>query len=141
MGRICVVWPGYRRTRARAAVCLLALAVIYDGGKRKDAARIGDVGLQVVRDWVLRFNAKGPEGLIDDKSTGQPTKLNDDQRQALAALVEAGPIPAIHGVVRIPPVIGKYLTFYNSKRPHSSLDRQTLDQAYFNALQPIPAAA
>ena len=31
--------------------------------------------------------------------------------------------------------------FYNGRRPHSSLDRQTPDQAYFNALQPIPAAA
>jgi transposase len=79
---------------------LLALAAIYDGGKRKDAARIGDVSPQVIRDWVLRFNGKGPEGLIDGKSTGQPSKLDDDQRQALAALVEAGPIPAIHGVVR-----------------------------------------
>jgi len=37
--------------------------------------------------------------------------------------------------------IGRYLTFYNNRRPHSSLDRQTPDQAYFNALQPIPAAA
>ena len=37
--------------------------------------------------------------------------------------------------------IGRYLTFYNGRRPHSSLDRQTPDQAYFNALQPIPAAA
>jgi transposase len=79
---------------------LLALASIYDGGKRKDAARIGDVGLQVIRDWVVRFNGKGPDGLIDGKSTGQPCKLNDDQRRALVALVEAGPIPAIHGVVR-----------------------------------------
>ena len=40
---------------------LLALAEIYDGGRRTDAARIGDVGLQVIRDWVLRFNAKGPK--------------------------------------------------------------------------------
>ena len=79
---------------------LLALSVIYDGGRRRDAAQIGDVGVQVIRDWVLRFNARGPDGLIDGKSTGQPCKLNDDQRQALAALVEAGPIPAIHGVVR-----------------------------------------
>jgi transposase len=79
---------------------LLALAEVYDGCKRKDAARIGDVSPQVIRDWVLRFNGKGPEGLIDGKSTGQPSKLDDDQRQALAALVEAGPIPAIHGVVR-----------------------------------------
>ena len=79
---------------------LLALSVIYDGGRRRDAAQIGDVGVQVIRDWVLRFNARGPDGLIDGKSTGQPCKLNNDQRQALAALVEAGPIPAIHGVVR-----------------------------------------
>ena len=79
---------------------LLALAEIYDGGRRTEAARIGTVGLQAVRDWVLRFNAKGPDGLIDGKATGKPAKLNDRQRQALARLVESGPIPAIHGVVR-----------------------------------------
>jgi len=79
---------------------LLALAEIYDGGRRTDAARLGDVGLQVVRDWVLRFNAKGPAGLIDGKATGQPSKLNVGQRQALARIVERGPVPAIHGVVR-----------------------------------------
>ena len=79
---------------------LLALAEIYDGGRRTDAARIGDVGLQVVRDWVLRLNARGPDGLIDGKATGQPPKLNNEQRQALARIVEEGPIPAIHGVVR-----------------------------------------
>jgi putative transposase len=37
--------------------------------------------------------------------------------------------------------IGKYLNFYNTKRPYSSLDGQTPDQAYFNALSPIPVAA
>jgi len=37
--------------------------------------------------------------------------------------------------------IGKYLAFYNGRRPHSSLDRMTPDEAYFNALMPIPAAA
>jgi putative transposase len=37
--------------------------------------------------------------------------------------------------------IGKYLIFYNTKRPYSSLDRQTPDQAYFNWLPPIPVAA
>jgi len=79
---------------------LLALAEIYDGGRRKDAARIGAVGLQVIRDWVLRFNAKGPVGLIDGKAPGKPPKLNDDQRHALARIVESGPIPAVHGVVR-----------------------------------------
>ncbi len=58
---------------------LLALAEIYDGGRRTEAARIGTVGLQVVRDWVLRFNAKGPDGLIDGKATGKAAKLNDRQ--------------------------------------------------------------
>jgi transposase len=79
---------------------LLALAVIYDGGSRTDAARIGGVGLQIIRDWVLRFNAAGPGGLINGKAPGNPPKLSDDQRVALAAAVERGPIPAIHGVVR-----------------------------------------
>ena len=97
--------PGLRRLAkaskdAGQSRRLLALAEIYDGGKRGDAARIGDVGLQVIRDWVLRFNARGPDGLIDGKATGRPSKLNDGQRQTLARLVEAGPIPAIHGVVR-----------------------------------------
>ncbi len=79
---------------------LLALAEIYDRGARSDAARIGGVGLQVIRDWVLRFNADGPRGLIDRMAPGQSPKLNDSQRQALAKVVESGPIPAIHGVVR-----------------------------------------
>ena len=79
---------------------LLALAEIYDGGRRTDAARIGGVGLQIIRDWVLRFNADGPEGLIDRQAPGKPAKLSDAQRQVLAELVEQGPIPAIHGVVR-----------------------------------------
>jgi len=79
---------------------LLALAVIYDGGSRTDAARIGGVGLQIVRDWVLRFNARGPDGLIDGKAPGNSPKLSDAQRAELARIVERGPIPAIHGVVR-----------------------------------------
>ena len=39
---------------------LLALAAIYDGTTRTEAAKIGGVGLQIIRDWVLRFNARGP---------------------------------------------------------------------------------
>lgn len=97
--------PGLRRLAKRSkdgpqSRRLLALAEIYDGGRRMDAARIGGVGLQVIRDWVLRFNAEGLDGLIDRKAPGQRPKLNDDQRQALARMVEDGPIPAVHGVVR-----------------------------------------
>jgi transposase len=79
---------------------LLALAEIYDGRSRTDASRIGGVTLQIIRDWVLRFNARGPSGLITGKAPGNRPKLNDEQRQALAAILEEGPIPAIHGVVR-----------------------------------------
>ena len=79
---------------------LLALAEIYDGGTRTDAAQLGCVGLQTVRDWVLRFNVRGPEGLIDGKAPGNPSKLNDEQRWALVQIVEMGPIPSVHGVVR-----------------------------------------
>jgi transposase len=79
---------------------LLALAAIYDGATRTEAAKIGGVGVQIVRDWVMKFNALGPDGLFDRKAPGQPSRLEDEHRQALAAVIESGPIPAIHGVVR-----------------------------------------
>lgn len=79
---------------------LLALAAIYEGGSRTQASRIGAVGLQTVRDWVLAFNANGPAGLIDRKAPGHPPKLSQAQRQALAEIVESGPDPDRHGVVR-----------------------------------------
>jgi transposase len=79
---------------------LLALAAIYKGATRTEAARIGCVTLQIVRDWVLRFNAQGPAGLINGKASGRRAILDEAQRAALQAIVEQGPIPAIHGVVR-----------------------------------------
>ena len=42
---------------------LLALAAIYDGATRTEAAKIGGVTLQIIRDWVMRLNALGPDGL------------------------------------------------------------------------------
>jgi transposase len=79
---------------------LLALAAIYDGATRTEAARIGGVTLQIIRDWVMRFNARGAAGLLDGKSPGQPSRLNDVQRQVIVRMIESGPIPALHGVVR-----------------------------------------
>jgi transposase len=79
---------------------LLAVAAIYDGATRTEAAKIGGVTLQIIRDWVMRFNARGAAGLLDGKSPGQPSRLNDVQRQAIVRMIESGPIPAIHGVVR-----------------------------------------
>ena len=79
---------------------LLALAAIYEGATRTEASRIGGVTLQIIRDWVLKFNAHGPDGLIDRKAPGPKPRLNDEHRGALTAIVESGPIPAVHGVVR-----------------------------------------
>jgi transposase len=78
---------------------LLALAAIYDGSSRAEAADIGGVGRQTVRDWVLAFNAEGPPGLTDGKAPGKAPLLNPEQRDALKRIVEAGPNPA-DGVVR-----------------------------------------
>lgn len=79
---------------------LLALAAIYDGASRSDAAVVGQVTPPVVRDWVLRFNAHGPDGLIDRKSPGAPSRLGPQERQALVAKLEKGPVPAVDGVER-----------------------------------------
>ena len=79
---------------------LLALAAIHDGASRTEAARIGGVGLQIVRDWVARFNAEGPAGLIDRKAPGRTLLLTAEQRAALMQVVEVGPKPDLHGVVR-----------------------------------------
>ena len=79
---------------------LLALAVVLDGGTRTEGARLGGVGLQIVQDWVLRFNAEGPGGLIDRKAPGKAPTLTTEQRAALARVVEAGPESWRDGVVR-----------------------------------------
>lgn len=79
---------------------LLAIALILDGGSRSEAAKLAGVTLQIVRDWVVRFNAEGPDGLATRKAPGRASILNEEQRARLAEQVEAGPIPAAHGVVR-----------------------------------------
>jgi transposase len=79
---------------------LLALAAVYEGAARTEAAKIGGVTLQIVRDWVLRFNAAGPAGLTDRKALGQPSRLQEMHRAALAAIIERGPEPLVHGIVR-----------------------------------------
>lgn len=79
---------------------LLALAEIYDGRRRNDAARLAGVGLQIIRDWVVRFNAEGPDGLFNRKGSGPPSRLDDAQRAALRRAVEEGPKPYLDGVVR-----------------------------------------
>jgi len=79
---------------------LLALAAIYDGASRGEAAQIGGVTRQIVRDWVVRFNEGGADALVARKAPGKPPLLNSEQRAALAQMIEDGPVPATDGVVR-----------------------------------------
>jgi transposase len=79
---------------------LLAIAAVIDGASRMDAARIGGMDRQTLRDWVHRFNSEGPDGLVNRTAPGATPKLTKEQRAQVAALVERGPIPAVDGVVR-----------------------------------------
>ena len=78
----------------------LALAAILDGGSRSEAARITGVTLQIVRVCVLRLKEAGISGLATRKAPGPSAILDDHHRGALADIIDAGPIPAVHGVVR-----------------------------------------
>lgn len=89
-----------RAKDAAQARRLLAIAAVLEGASREDAARIGGMDRQTLRDWVIRFNEKGPDGLINIPSPGVPPKLDQEHRVFLARIVEEGPIPAMHGVVR-----------------------------------------
>ena len=79
---------------------LLALAAVYDGMNRTEAARVGGMDRQTLRDWVHQFNKYGPDGLTNAKGAGRPRSLNAEQMQVLAQIVETGPDPHIDGVVR-----------------------------------------
>jgi len=90
-----------RRSKdARQVRRLLSLAAVYDGARRGDAAAVGGMDRQILRDRAVRFNAEGPDGLIDRKARGAKPKLTAEQLSAVVQLIEEGPIPAIHGVVR-----------------------------------------
>src|SRR5947199_10258502 len=83
-----------------AARRILALALVLDGVDRKTAAETCGMDRQTLRDWVHRYNAAGLAGLGNLKSPGPGSKLTARQQAELAELVEAGPDPAVHGVVR-----------------------------------------
>ena len=79
---------------------LLALAGVYDGMSRADAAQIGGMDRQTLRDWAHRFNAEGPDGLMDRPRPGRECRLSEAQMAELAEIVETGPDAAVDGVVR-----------------------------------------
>ena len=79
---------------------LLSLAAVRDRMDRGGAAKIGGMDRQTLRDWVHRFNASGPEGLIDSWTEGPKPRLSAEQLAAFAKIVEAGPEREKDGVVR-----------------------------------------
>lgn len=79
---------------------ILALALVLDGVDRKTAAQTCGMDRQTLRDWVHRYNADGLAGLSNLKPPGRGSKLTAQQRAALVELVETGPDPVRHGVVR-----------------------------------------
>src|SRR5665213_1046430 len=89
-----------REKDGSAARRMLALAMVLDGVDRKSAAETCGMDRQTLRDWVHRYNADGLGGLHDLKTPGPKPKLTSEQQAELARLVEAGPDPARHGVVR-----------------------------------------
>ena len=64
------------------------------------AAKIGGMDRQTLRDWVHRFNAAGPDGLFDNWTDGPTPRLSPEQRDELAKIVERGPDRKVDGVVR-----------------------------------------
>ena len=105
---------------------LMAIAAIYEGGSHLEAARIGGVTPQIVRDWVVRFNARADDGLISGHAGGRASKLTDDHRRALAKMVDDGPDPAVDGVVRWRL---KDLAAWLDKKHGVSLDETTIGRA------------
>ncbi len=79
---------------------LLAIAMVLEGSSREDAARQAGMDRQTLRDWVLRYNEMGVDGLISRSAPGPAAKLSDAQMNELRDLVIAGPDAAIHRVVR-----------------------------------------
>ena len=94
-----------RRTATRsrdadAARRMLALALVLEGKSRKEAAESCGMDRQTLRDWAIRYNAEGLAGLSDRVSPGPASRLTPEQMAELAAIVEAGPNPAVDQVVR-----------------------------------------
>jgi transposase len=79
---------------------LLALAAVYDGMSRAEAAKVGGMDRQTLRDWAHRFNEEGPEGLKNRSGAGRPRFLTEAQMGELSEIVETGPDPETDGVVR-----------------------------------------
>ena len=77
---------------------LLAIANALDGADRKAAAEAAGMDRQTLRDWVIRYNEHGIDGLLDRWGSGRPPRLEPDEQAELYTIVMAGPDPEVDGI-------------------------------------------
>jgi transposase len=82
----------------RASRRLLAIANALSGMDRKTAAEAAGMDRQALRDWIIRYNAHGVEGLRDRWGKGRPARLAPDEQAELAAIILRGPDPEAEGI-------------------------------------------
>lgn len=85
-------------TDTRIARRMLAIANALDGMSREDAARSAGMDRQTLRDWVIRYNVHGLDGLADQPRDGRPPKLEPEEKAELVEIVLAGPDPEVSGI-------------------------------------------
>jgi transposase len=79
---------------------MLSIALVLEGVDRKTAAETCGMDRQTLRDWAHRYNAEGLAGLANRRGAARPARLAPAQVAELASWLEAGPDPAVDGVVR-----------------------------------------
>lgn len=83
---------------ARVARRLLAIANALSGMSRRDAAEAAGMDRQALRDWVIRYNERGLEGLHDRWGSGRPSRLTAEEAAKLAEIITRGPDPETDGL-------------------------------------------
>jgi transposase len=78
---------------------VLAIALVLEGRPRTEAAQTCGMDRQILRDWVIRYNERGIDGLSDQRGGGRPPKLETAEKAQLAKWVRQGPDPE-DGLVR-----------------------------------------
>ena len=85
-------------SNARVSRRMLAIANALSGMDRKTAAEAAGMDRQALRDWVIRYNERGLEGLSDRWGKGRPARLNLEEAAELATIILSGPDPEVDGI-------------------------------------------
>jgi len=87
-----------REGDVRVARRMLAIANALCGMSRKAAPEAAGMDRQTLRDWVIRYNAHGLDGLCDRWGDGRPARLCAHEQAELARIIMVGPDPGdAHG--------------------------------------------